>query len=264
MAQAFLNAYNESIENWNTETIFLEVSHGFGVPIQIRINEYIPNKAIYDVFWKEPSGWQKLEHRPYGIMHHTQIDSSALDQYVRAQIPRILHQLDRDHFRGSTVFGDTMQILQEFLPTCSGTMYRVLEDAFTLWGYMHLQYHALWQFAPESSAADKLGMSELVLYSHDVETLTPFHGTVPLPRLLHQQIHACCEGRMRVLDKSVLQGLEAIYVGFRKACRTKPEDAVHEAVGMHLTTWLYLTILEELNWDANRWLNLLSVSSDVR
>ena len=237
----------------------LNVGHGFGDAFTIEIHEYVPNRPIIDAFWKEPSGWQKLEHRPFGIMHHSHIDAKALDKYVRSQVPRILYQLDRAHFRGSTIFTDTMQVIQDYLPTCVDPIGGILQDALTLWGYMHLQYHALWQFADGETDADRLGMSELILYSHDVQTLTPFHGAVPLPRLLHQQIHACCEGRMKELDRSILKGLEKTYTDFRTRRKSAPDLVEDSSLGLYLATWLYLTILEELAWDAHRWINLLPV-----
>lgn len=109
---------------------------------------------------------------------------------------------------------------------------------------------------------DKLGMSELILDNHDVETVTKFDGTVPLPRLLHQQIHACIEARMSLLDSSVLRGLQAQYTGFRKArAEASAEKGSEHALSMYLTTWLYLSVLEELEWDAWRWNDLLDVST---
>jgi hypothetical protein len=260
LAQAFVNAYEKSVEAWFSEKTLLRVGHGFGDTFTIEIHQYKPRCAIIDVFWKEPSGWQRLEHRPFGINNHAHIDAKALDDYARGKVPEILLRLPKDQPQRNTVFADTMQAIQEYLHLSQGLFYQVLRDALTLWGYMHLQYHALWQFAADVDEDEKLGMSELVLHSHDVQTLTPFHGTVPLPRLLHQQVHACCEGRMEQLDKSVLRQLEILYRDFAKTCKKAPHQERELALGLYLTTWLYLTILEELNWDAHRWMKLLPVS----
>ena len=103
------------------------------------------------------------------------------------------------------------------------------------------QYVGLWQFRP-SSNHDKLGMGNLGLHTKDTETLTPFEGTTPLPRLLSQQLHSCIEGRMGVLETSLLRDLHAAYKGPK-----------YNWPVLYLSTWVYLSILEEIVWDAGRW-----------
>jgi hypothetical protein len=102
-------------------------------------------------------------------------------------------------------------------------------------------------------------MEELVLHSHDVQTLSPFHGTIPLPRLLHQQIHATIEYIMATLDRRILIGMLQEMSSFRKTAVQGTEEGLGLALGLYFVVWMYLSVLEEVYWDACRWQNLLQV-----
>ncbi|ORY09814.1 hypothetical protein BCR34DRAFT_567754 [Clohesyomyces aquaticus] len=257
LAQTFVEHYNESIEVWDAPKVRVKIWLGFGNPFTIDVYRYRPRRAIIDLFWREPNGWQNLEHSPYGIQSETHIDSKSLDDYVHGSMPFILERLDSDHSRSSNVFSFTMRAISEHSHLCMPEIWPILQRGLLLWSYIFLQYHALWQFSTEDMT-DKLGMRELVLHNHDVHTLTQFHGTAPLPRLLHQQIHACIEGRMRLLDASIVKALDTLCCNFRKYRKTDPANFQRHALGLYLCTWLYLSILEELEWDAHRWEHLLS------
>ena len=89
-------------------------------------------------------------------------------------------------------------------------------------------------------------MGRIGLHGKDCETLTPFEGTVPLPRFHSQQLHSCIEGRMEVLERTLQQNLHATYKAPRFSWPV-----------LYLSTWVYLSILEEIVWDTGRW-NMLS------
>ena len=273
MATRFVDVYKDrgSIQSWDlTESSkTIELWHGLNdTSFHITVSKYIPREAIKDLFWKEPNGWQQLEHTPYGIRNEKKdLDPKALDDYVWGQVPHVLNQIDEKESNRTKALGDvalekrasrpshriwldTMRSIYNHLcdyPQSDAAEIRLLRTSLILWTYTFLQYHGLWQFRP-SPNQDNLGMGKLGLHSKDTETLTRFEGTIPLPRLLSQQLHSCIEGRMHVLETSLLRDMHAAYKG--------PN---YNWPVLYLTTWVYLTVLEEIVWDAGRWSHLSQV-----
>ena len=273
MATKFVDVYKDrgSIQSWDSteSSKAIELWHGLNdTSFQITVSKYIPREIIKDLFWKEPNGWQQLAHTPYGIRNEKKdLDPKALDDYVWGQVPHVLNQIDERESNRTKTLGDVA--LEELLSRPSHKLWldtmrsiynhlcgysqsdaaeiRLLRTSLILWTYTFLQYHGLWQFRP-SPNDDTLGMGKLGLHSKDTETLTPFEGTVPLPRLLSQQLHSCIEGRMHVLETSLLRDMHAAYKG--------PN---YNWPVLYLSTWVYLTVLEEIVWDTGRWNHLSQV-----
>ncbi|KAL8784801.1 MAG: hypothetical protein Q9195_008881 [Heterodermia aff. obscurata] len=270
MATRFVDVYKErgSIQSWDLSESpkVIELWHGLNdTSVQITVSKYIPREIIQDLFWKEPNGWQQLEHTPYGIRNEKKdLDPKALDDYVWGQVPYVLNQIDEKESNRTEALGNvaleerssrpshkvwlnTMRSIYNYL--CDYLQsdvaeIRLLRTSLILWTYTFLQYHGLWQFRPAPNH-DNLGMRKLGLHNKDTETLTPFEGTIPLPRLLSQQLHSCIEGRMHVLETSLIRDLHAAYRG-----------PSYNWPVLYLSTWVYLTILEEIVWDAGRWNHL--------
>lgn len=235
--------------------------HGFGSCFDLVVHEYVPKQAIVDLFWKDPSGWQSLVHTPFGIMDISDVNSADLDRYSLAQIP-FLHQHLRDREEPcSSTFQRTITeacLFQKKFPACR--LAGLVRSSLLLWSYAFLQYHGLWRMDKTTKKAglgsDSLGMEELMLPSERVQRLTPFQGTIPLPRLLHQQIHACVEGRMHTLDAEILRDLQK---ELQRMGRKDFNEATSDIVALYLASFLYLSVLEEMTWDATRWRGMLSV-----
>lgn len=271
LATKFIDTYEGSIDHWDHDGEKKKVNLWYGLysSFIFEVMEYTPRREITDLFWKSPSGWQKLVHTPFGIHSQLDIDPIALDAYTFEQIPLLLDQIERkiqDHrddapsttdvrsnFKGGVLWLRTMRSIHAILEETSSNR-QMLRYALLLWAYTFLQYHALWQFT-EDTNHDRLGMAQLALGTHDCETLTCFSGATPPPILLRQQIHACIEGRMGSLERSLTLALHKSYVSVSKSA----PDA--DWVTLYLTTWIYLSTLEEIAWDAGRWKNLLNVSS---
>ena len=258
LARAFVDTYQESIHSWDGTSFSIDIWHGFGHHITVTVHGYRPKKKIVDLFWKQPNGWQKLEHRPFGLNNTSDMKRNGLDSYVQGTIPMLLKQLRDRNTKSSAFFVSVMGISVAHSTQFSPSLNKILTNTLHLWGYTFLQYHALWRATDEGDSTSKLGMRQLVLHSHDVETLTPFDGTIPLPRLLHQQIHACIEGIMWLLNKTIVSELNRELTRFRS--EVDQSQRLHHALGLYLSTWVYLSVLEEVQWDAGRWRNLLDVS----
>lgn len=240
--------------------------HGLDLSFPVTVTEYTPRQEITDLFWKEPNGWQLLVHTSYGIEDADEIDTNALDAYIWAQFPHALNQIEAKKSDANAehagrnaplesrtpnqVWLHSMRTAYEHVDRLSGNNEgQMLRTALLLWTYTFLQYHGLWQFTQDDNY-EKLGMSKLFSHTKNCETLTPFEGTTPLPRLLSQQIHTCIEGRMDVLEQSLVKDLHNTFLSTSRD-KTKSNWRV-----LYLTTLVYLSILEEIVWDAGRWINL--------
>jgi hypothetical protein len=264
LAETFVDAYTGSIHSWEAKSRHpFKIWHGYGPMFTVHVTKYKPGTPIVDLFWKHSSGWQNLIHTPYGIENVLDLDPEALDKYSMSQIPSVLERLRGNEQAISEVFLDTIEealsfVNERHLPRLTG----LVRNALLLWLYAFQQYHGLWQMPVETDINDHpehlLGMKQLVLYSHDVATLTRFHGTIPLPRLLHQQIHTCVENRMKLLDLFVSRELEAELRRFR-SCKRDDKDFKSIALALYLSSFIYLSMLEEVAWDAGRWEALLEV-----
>ena len=270
LASKFIDSYEDSIVRWtrNGQKKRVQLWHGLRSSFTFEVMEYTPQKEIKDLWWKSPSGWQKLVHTPFGIRNHLDIDPTAFDAYTFEQIPLLLNQIEEryknhqnkfpnrvdvsSNTKGGVMWLRTMRSVYAIVEETPSTQ-QMLRSALLLWAYTLLQYHALWQFT-EDDNHDKLGMSQLALESHDCETLTRFSGATPPPILLRQQIHACTEVRMANIEKSLTM---AVHDTYRKVGKSRPGA---DRVTLYLTTWVYLSVLEEIVWDAHRWKNLDSVS----
>lgn len=240
--------------------------HGLDLSFPVTVTEYTPRQEITDLFWKEPNGWQLLVHTSYGIEDADEIDTNALDAYIWAQFPHALAQIEAKKSDGNVehagrnappesktpnqVWLRSMRTAYEHADSIFGNSEeQMLRTALLLWTYTFLQYHGLWQFTEDDNYG-KLGMSKLVSHTKNHETLTPFEGTTPLPRLLSQQIHTCIEGRMDVLEQSLVKDLHNTFLSTSRD-KTKSNWRI-----VYLTTLVYLSILEEIVWDAGRWIDL--------
>ncbi|KAI1342854.1 hypothetical protein F5Y15DRAFT_412531 [Xylariaceae sp. FL0016] len=263
LAKAWVDEYSGCIALWKPGTRrTIKVWHGFGNPVSLAIHEYVPKVPVVDLWWKNPTGWQDLEHTAYGLQSTDDIPSNALDTYVYDQIPFLIDHLEKSAFPGPAIFRRTIASAFHYQRTCEiHEVSELLQWCLVLWSYTFFQYHVLWHMVSDSGDADadppndKLGMTQLVLHSHDVNTLTRFSGTVPLPRLLHQQIHACCEGRVERLEQQILRKLESLFKRFRSP--GKSTNTYGWAMGLYFATFAYLSVLEEVAWDAGRWQALL-------
>ena len=274
LATKFVESCKHSIRHWNTDENqkkVVKLWHGLGSSFPVTVTEYTPRQEITDLFWKEPTGWQMLVHTSYGIQSVADVDSDALDSYMWSQIPHVLDQIQAKKTdcspsslgppeppssvsrSASKVWLHTMRTVYNYTNShTNDNKVEILRRTLLLWTYTFLQYHGLWQFTLEKNH-DKLGMSQLGLTTKNCETLTPFEGTTPLPRLLAQQIHTCIEGRMNVLEKSLVKELQNAYI---LTFKSQPK---YDWKIVYLTTWVYLAILEEIVWDAGRWNNLRQV-----
>ncbi|KAG6356235.1 hypothetical protein INS49_015622 [Diaporthe citri] len=261
LAEVFLDRYSGCISYWKPETQRkVKIWHGFGEPLQLTVEEYEPKVPVIDLFWKSPTGWQNLSHTRYGLKRMGGMSLAALDAYVYNLIPLVIDRLALSETPGSPFFRRAMAAAFTFQNNCKNAKIAgLLRNCLQLWAHAFLQYHGLWHVAPEGKDndgfQDKLGMTQLVLHSHDVKTLTPFHGTIPLPRLLHQQIHTCAENSMKLLDGFIVEGLDSAFEDFRST--TEGEEPDETALGLYLATFVYLSVLEEVAWDAGRWEALL-------
>ncbi|KAL8742810.1 MAG: hypothetical protein Q9190_004763 [Brigantiaea leucoxantha] len=248
--------YRESWDMDQSHKKIVKLWHGLEISFPVTVTEYTPHQEITDLFWKNPNGWQLLPHTAYGIQDADEIDPSALDSYTLAQTPHVLDQIADK----KSPFSEPLSTNQVWLHTMR-TAYKHLEDhpdiegtemlrtALLLWTYTFLQYHGLWQFTPDDNYG-KLGMSQIVQHTKNNDTMKPFEGSVPLPRLLSQQIHTCIEGRMVVLEELLVKELNEAY---RLTSRSQSK---YDWKILYLTTWILLSILEEIVWDAGRWKKL--------
>ncbi len=270
LAHKFIDCFRGSIERWDDAGEKKEVKfwHGLYSSFSVKVTRFTSRLDIIDLWWKNPTGWMKTRHTPFGICGDVDIDPTGLDAYVYAQIPFILDQVqakDQDHGkipgqygpevppspRGSGMWLRTMRTIYTYVEDHSKSQ-GMLRCALLLWAYTFLIYHALWQFTADENHG-KLGMAQLALDSHDCETLTSFNDATPLPRLLLLQIHACMEARMHLLEKSLVSALHQSYLALFNAGNGP------DRIAAYLTTWVYLSILEEIVWDAGRWKNLREV-----
>ncbi|KAL9611147.1 MAG: hypothetical protein Q9167_004200 [Letrouitia subvulpina] len=272
LATKFIDSYRGSIRDWETDEgtkKVVKLWHGLDLSFPVTVTKYTPRQEITDLFWKEPNGWQLLVHTSYGIQDADEIDTNALDAYTWAQFPHALDQIEakKSDADGASqevawenappefktpnqVWLHSMRTAYEHVDSLSGNNEeQMLRTALLLWTYTFLQYHGLWQFTLDDNY-EKLGMSKLVSHTKNCETLTPFEGTTPLPRLLSQQIHTCIEGRMNVLEQSLVKDLHNTFLSTSRD-KTKSNWRI-----LYLTTWVYLSVLEEIVWDAGRWINL--------
>ena len=264
IATKFIDSCKGSIQSWDMDQShkkIVKLWHGLEISFPVTVTEYTPHQEITDLFWKNPNGWQLLPHTAYGIQDADEIDPSALDSYTLAQPPHVLDQIADK----KSPFSEPLSTNQVWLHTMR-TAYKHLEDhpdiegtemlrtALLLWTYTFLQYHGLWQFTPDDNYG-KLGMSQIVQHTKNNDTMKPFEGSVPLPRLLSQQIHTCIEGRMVVLEELLVKELNEAY---RLTSRSQSK---YDWKILYLTTWILLSILEEIVWDAGRWKKLSEVRS---
>lgn len=167
MATEFIDVYRKrnSIESWDlTESPkAIELWHGLNdTSFRVTVTKYISCEAITDLFWKKPNGWQQLEHTPYGIRNEKRdLDPKALDEYVWAQVPHVLHQIDekestRKHDSvgqasdvrparvSNKIWIKTMRTIYDYIndsPQPDSPEIRPLRTSLTLWTYTFLQYH---------------------------------------------------------------------------------------------------------------------------
>lgn len=272
LAHKFIDCFQDCIIRWDDvgEKKEVKLWHGLHSSFTVKVRQFTPRRDITDLWWKNPTGWMKTRHTPFGICGPLDMDSKILDAYVYAQIPFILDQIqtkDQGHGtlpgqyapgaspspKGSIMWLRIMRSIYNYVEGEAESQ-GMLRCALLLWAYTFLIYHALWQFTADANH-DKLGMVQLALENHDCETLTNFSDATPLPRLLLLQIHACMEARMHLLEKSLVSALNDSYLSVSKS--------VHgpDCMTAYLATWVYLSILEEIAWDAGRWNNLREVGS---
>lgn len=270
LAHKFVDCFQGCIIRWDQvgEKKEVKLWHGLHSSFSVKVTQFTARQDIVDLWWKNPTGWMKTRHTPFGICGPLDIDSRTLDAYVYAQIPFILDRIqakNQDHGplpnqhapevspsrRASDIWLRTMRAIYNYVEGESDIQ-GMLRGALLLWAYTFLIYHALWQFTADENH-DKLGMAQLALENHDCETLTNFNDATPLPRLLLLQIHTCMEARMHLLEKSLVSALHSSYASVSRSA--------HNSDGLiaYLTTWVYLSVLEEIAWDAGRWNNLLEV-----
>lgn len=167
MATEFIDVYKKrnSIQSWDLTEFpkAIELWHGLSdTSFRITVTMYNPREAITDLFWKEPNGWQQLEHTHYGIRNEkTDLDSKALDEYVWAQVPYVLNQIEgkesnRTHDSAgeasdvrparvpNKIWVKTMRTIYNYLnndPQSDFLGIRPLRTSLKLWTYTFLQYH---------------------------------------------------------------------------------------------------------------------------
>ena len=167
MATEFVDVYRKrnSIESWDLTEFpkVIELWHGLSdISFRVTVTKYISCEAITDLFWKEPNGWQQLEHTPYGIRNEKRdLDPKALDEYVWAQVPHVLQQIDeKESIRmhdsvgkasdvpprrvSNKVWIKTMRTIYDYLnhsPQPDSPEIRPLRTSLRLWTYTFLQYH---------------------------------------------------------------------------------------------------------------------------
>ena len=272
LAHEFIDSFEDCIIGWDEadQKKEIKVWHGLHSSLSVKVTQFSPRRPIVDLWWKNPTGWMKTHHTPFGIRNPLDVGSNALDTYVYSQIPFLLDKIEAKYkrrntapdqhgpepsnvHRGSKIWLQTMRAIHDHIKHDSGCP-KMLERALLLWAYTFMVYHALWQFTPEPNH-NKLGMAQLSLRDHDCETLTEFNDATTLPRLLFIQLHKLMEIRMTLLEKSLVAELHNFYA-------PAPNPA-HNSSWMsgYLATWVYLSILEEVVWDVGRWENLREVSS---
>ncbi|KAI1079130.1 hypothetical protein F5B20DRAFT_545037 [Whalleya microplaca] len=265
LARMFIEKYHGSISAWKHQKHKVNLWHGFGSPLALEVCQYQPNKDIIDIFWKNPTGWQNLAHTGYGLTSIEYISSATLDQYAFSKIPYVLKQLTSSGRAESLLFVRTLEESLTFQATCPfKDLAALVNSCLQLWIFVFLQYHGILSIHTQGTSGSdleemSLGMAKLASDAHQGMVLgTPFAGTVPLPRLLDQQIHACIEGRMEALDKKVLAVIEGQFKALNSAAKLNDTEYAKIATGLYLAIFVYLSVLEEVAWDAARWESLLS------
>ena len=272
LAHKFIECFQGYIVCWDgaEEKKDIKLWHGLHSSFSVKVTQFTSRHDIVDLWWKNPTGWMKTRHTPFGICGPVDVDIKweNLDEYIYAQIPFILDQVQAKHqdhgrFTGQSVPKVSpspkgsdlwLRIMRSICNHVEGDFEgrEILRCALLLWAYTFLIYHALWQFTADENH-NKLGMAQLALDNHDCETLTNFSDATPLPRLLLLQIHACMEARMQVLEKSLVSALHHAYISLYKSA------GAPDWMTAYFATWVYLSILEEIAWDAGRWNNLREV-----
>ncbi|KAI5858007.1 hypothetical protein BZA05DRAFT_112320 [Tricharina praecox] len=211
-----------------------EVHNGYSPSLQLKAYQFVPHDEtlLQHIVWRVSGSpdFTRLPSTCYGIKE--EISPETFDEYLDKHVQSFINDELRPSSDEVPIFASTMRAAQEYAQG-NKNLSVLVQKVLRIWVAQTFFFRSSWRIC----GVNTLGMEPI----NDPEM--KFHGFIPLPRLINQQLDAQLELRVATMENELLTELQNHILDRNST----------DWFGIFLTIFVHLSSIERDTWGLNTW-----------